>query len=136
VHPVGSWSLLLQELHDGKGFTVSNGSFPTGTGAATWILEDQTPNSRICGKCFAMGHANDHSSFWSKLMGIYSLLLFLYHACPTHSVEKPKFQLVCNGKSVLHRLWNTTITAPNEPHYNFLSSTCFLLENCRYSITV
>jgi len=137
VHPAGSWSLLLQELHNQKGFAVSNGSFQTGTSAAACILEGQTPNFRICGKCFTLGHDDNHSSFWSKLTGIYSLLLLLYFACLPHSVEKPKFQLACNGKSMLYQLcWNTTITAPNEPHYNLLSGTCFLLANCKYLITL
>jgi len=40
IYPDGTWMTMLQDLHDGKGFAVSDGSFHQGTGAAAWIVEE------------------------------------------------------------------------------------------------
>jgi len=78
----------------------------------------------------------DHSSFRSKLLGLYSLLLFLHHA-DRHSLNtKPTFKLACDGKSVLHRLWKSAPTSPTEPHYDLLLGTRYLLSHCRYQVTL
>jgi len=90
----------------------------------------------ICRECFAPGHNDDHSSTRSKLTGLYSLPLFLHQACHPNLVAKPKFQLVCVGKSMLHWLWNSSIVAPNEPRYELLCSTQFLLANCSYEVVL
>jgi len=42
VHPLGSWSTLLQELLEGQGFVVSDGSYHHSSGAAALILEGKT----------------------------------------------------------------------------------------------
>jgi len=90
----------------------------------------------IWGECFIPGHDNDHSSFQSKLLGIYSLLLFLYHV-GSHSLKhKPTFKLVCDGKSVLHRLWRQEPTSPTKLHYDLLSGTRYLLSHCGYHVTL
>jgi len=58
-------------------------------------LENVMQYTHIHGEGFALGHNDDHSSFQSKLTGIYLLLLFLHQACHPNSVQKLKFQLAC-----------------------------------------
>jgi len=73
LHMACLWSLLLQDLHEGKECMVSNSSFSTGTSAAAWILEGAMPNTQIRGECFVPRHDEAPSSFCSELTGIYSV---------------------------------------------------------------
>jgi len=133
---MGSWSNLQQELLEGQGFAVSDGSYRLGSGAAAWILEGTTSHNCIRGECFVPGYDNDHSSFCSELLGLYSLLLFLHHAGRHSLNHKPTFKLACDGKSVLHWLWQPAPTSPTEPHYDLLSGTRYLLSHCGYHVTL
>jgi len=76
-HIIGNWADLSGAIIQGHGFTVSNGSFQSQQGATAWIIEGTSSTNRVIGKCLALGHSEDHSSFCSKLAGIYSCLLFL-----------------------------------------------------------
>jgi len=134
VHPMGLWQFLLQELHLGNGFAMSDGSFRQGTGAAVWIIEGSTSQNWIVGESFVLGSNDDHSLFQSGLMGIFAVLLFLYQVCQPPGVHKPRFQLACDGKSVLHWLWHSMATSPTEPHYDLLSGTRMLLNRCGYNV--
>jgi len=101
-HIIGNWEELTREVIQGRGYAVSNGSFKTHQGAAAWIIEGSSSANRVIGECFAPGTDDDHSSFRSKLAGIYTCPLFIYH-CFQHSLQtKPPFYLACDGKSVLH----------------------------------
>jgi len=100
-----------------------------------WIIEGSCSANRIIGECFAPG-TDDHSSFRSKLAGIYTCLLFIYH-CFQHTLQtKPTFYLACDGKSVLHRLWNPRMTLASEPHYDLLSGTRWLLSEGGFTFTL
>jgi len=105
-HIIGNWEDLSNDILTGHGYAVSNGSFKPNQGSAAWIIEGSGSTNRVIGECFTPGTDDDHSSFRSELAGIYTCLLFLHHCFPNNNTEKPDFYLACNGKLVLHRLWN------------------------------
>jgi len=133
-HIVGNWENLMWEVIQGLGYAVSDGSYKPQQGAAAWIIEGSSSANWVMGKCFAPSTDNDHSFFLSKLASIYTCLLFIYY-CFQHSLlHKPSFYQACDGKSVLHRLWNPGATSPGKPHYDLLSGTCRLMLECRFTI--
>jgi len=131
-HIVGYWDALTQDVLQGWGYAVSDGLFKTNQGAAVWIIKGASSANWVLGECFTPGTDEDHSSFHSKLAGIYTCLLFIYH-CFQHSLmTKPSFYIACDGKSVLHRLWNPRMMSASKPHYNLLPGTCRLLSDGRF----
>jgi len=62
---------------DSHGFIVSDGSFQNDAGMAAWIIEGQLTQPRIIGTMIILGSPKDHSSFHSKLAGIFRALCTL-----------------------------------------------------------
>jgi len=75
-HIIGNWDELVQEVTLGRGYAVSDGSFKANQGAAAWIIKGLSSANCVIGECFTPGTDKDHSSFCSKLTGIYTCLLF------------------------------------------------------------
>jgi len=137
IHMFGLWSTLLDDQWEGFGFAVSNSSYQPGKGTAAWILEGRNANNWVIGECFAPSMDDDHSSFFqSKLMGIYMLLLFLKACALPEGIWKLNLQTACDGKSVLHCLWQTALTSPSEPHCDLLLGTKYLHGQCGYMVTL
>jgi len=126
---VGSLWELKADIQAGEGYVVSDGSFQTGKGAAAWIIEGQNQTNWIIGKCNSPSDEDGHSSFCSKLAGIFATLLTL-STILNNLQEQQKFQLACDGKSVLQCLHRANPTDPNELHTDLLSATCHVLHNC------
>jgi len=135
-HIVGNWAELSSNILTGRGYAISDGSFKTHQGSAAWIIEGASPTNRVIGEGFTPGHEDDHSSFRSELAGIYTCLLFLYHCLCHPTTTKPAFYLACDGKLVLHQLWNGGRTSPSELHYDLLSGTRHLLSNGGFQVTL
>jgi len=126
---VGNLWELEEDLYARTGYVVSNGSFQTGRGAAAWIIEGRDHTNRIIGQCSSPSNADKHSSFRSKLVGIF-VTLFTLSAIIKRQTEHPKLRLACNGKLVLQRLRWTNPTDPTELHTNLLLATRYLIHNC------
>jgi len=100
---VGNLQELLEDIRTGNGFSVSDGSFEAGRGAAAWVIEGKTNENQLLGKCLSPGADDCHSSFRSELARIYAILFTVSMLLPTKPAI-PKFQLACDGKSVLMQL--------------------------------
>jgi len=122
---IGNLTQLLQDLQLGKGYAVSDGSFQTGKGAAAWIIEGRNNTNRIIGTGICPSDEEGHSSFRSKLAGIYAILFTLQILIPkTHTrAQRPPIRIACDGKSVLSRLKWVELTDPQEPHADLISAT-------------
>jgi len=60
---VGSLSDLIEDIRNGYGYIVSDGSYHSDAGAAAWIIEGRSAVSWIIGTMITPGHHTDHSSF-------------------------------------------------------------------------
>jgi len=126
---VGNLHGLLDDICAGNSYSVSDGSFQEGHGAAMWILEGSTNENRLIRQGFSPSNADGHSSFHSKMAGIYAILLILSTILQITGETTP-FQLACDGKSVLLRLQQVQATDPNEPHTDLLLATQHLMKHC------
>jgi len=108
---------------------VSDSSFQAGRGAAAWIIKGRSNNNRIIGTCLSPSSEDGHSSFQSKLAGLYATLFTISHAYLPHTA-KPMFRLACDGKSVIQRLQKLHITDPSKPHADLLSAARYLMTYC------
>jgi len=107
---------LAEELTMGQGLRVSNGSFITVKGS--WLLEGSMSNQRIAGACLVPGIADNHSSFCSKLTGIFVALLTLQSQ--KLPLELTPILFACDGRSVLDHLTNLHVINPQEWHADLL----------------
>jgi len=127
---VGNLQQLINDLQSGKGYAVSDGSFQAGKGAAAWIIEGKDNTNRIIGRGLSPSDDEGHSSFRSKLAGIFAIMFtlqILLPATPTQST-RPSLRLACDGKSVLSRLKRIRMTDPQEPHADLISATRTLIK--------
>jgi len=107
---VGNLHELLDDIHAGNSYSVSNGLFQEECSAATWIIEGSTNENRLLGQGFSPSNADGHSSlFRSKLAGIYAILLTLSTILQTIGETMP-FRLACDSKSVLLQLQRVQAT--------------------------
>jgi len=125
---VGNLSLLMDAILAGESYAVSNGSFQLGKGATAWIVEGCNNTNQIIGTCLSPSDGKGHSSFCSKLAGIYAIMFTLFHMIPNKAM-KPHFQITCNSKLVLARLKWLRMIDPQEPHVDLLLATCNLIKH-------
>jgi len=130
---IGNLSNLLEDIREGHGYAVSNGSYQEGRGAAAWIIEGTTNSNQLIGQCISPSDEAGHSSFCSELAGIQAILLMIKTILLTAS-EAMAFWIACDGKSVLQWLQKTNITDPNKPHTDLLSSTWHLLQTSNLNV--
>jgi len=58
---IGNLNKLMEEIRNGQGYVVSDGSFQAGRGAAAWIIEGRLNNNRIIGTCLSPSSKDGHS---------------------------------------------------------------------------
>jgi len=98
-------------------------------------IEGHTNQNRLIGKCVSPSDADKHSSFWSKLASIYATVFTMYMLLPP-TTEKPMVRMVCDGKLVLMRLWQTHIMDPAKPHDNLISAARYLIQHSRVKVNL
>jgi len=124
--------MLLQALSHSHGYAVSDGSYKDEMGAAAWIIKGSTLALRLVGQIYTPGHSMDHSSFCSELTGILGVLYTLTFWPPT--LNKPTFQLACDGLSIINRLSNIKPINPTEPHADLLTAARNLISTSLYAV--
>jgi len=97
IHITAKLSQLWQELAEGKGFVVSNGSFQDFVEAVAWIIKGATSTNHIQGSYLTPGAPEDHSAFRSKLMALFGILFTLSYFVPESSQEV-SIMMACYGK--------------------------------------
>jgi len=99
---------------------VSDGSFWDRVGAAARIIEGHTLWTQVTGTIITPGGPDNHSSFWSKLAGIYGVLLTLKALVPGE--KGLSCCLACDGKSMLDCIKLEHPVLPIEPHTDMLNA--------------
>jgi len=67
---IGNLQDLINSIKAREGYSVSDGSFQTGRGAATWLIKGCNKTNHLIGTCHSLSTTDGHSSFWSKLASI------------------------------------------------------------------
>jgi len=68
---------LIKDMATGTTLVVSDGSYINNLGAAACAIEDKTTQGRLVAASLASGQLSNHSTFHSKLAGIYEICLLL-----------------------------------------------------------
>jgi len=119
-------------LSSGLGYAVSDGSFKDERGSAAWIIECPTSALRLTGQVYTPGHATDHSSFRSEVVGIIGTVYTLTYWPPVST--KLVLRLACDGLLVINRLSNNHPIDPTEPHADLLQAAWTLINTSAYMI--
>jgi len=119
-------------LSEGKGYTVSDGSFKEEARAAAWIIEGPTSELRLTRQWHTPGPTDRHSSFCSKVAGIVRVLYTLTFWPPM--TVKPSFRIACDGLSVVPHLQMIRPIDPTEPHADLLMAAQNLLNTSNYKV--
>jgi len=128
----GEWEEWHQDLGQGWGFAISNGSFKTGQGTAAWIIKGWSLAHRLIGRMITPGHQEDHSAFHSKLCSLLSILITLAHIPPASNW--PKCQVACDGKLALYQIQHSQPVDPKEPHADLISACQACIQQCPYNL--
>jgi len=123
---VGNLSKLIADIQVGDGYAVSDRSFQDGQGAAVWIIKGHMGKNCLIRTCASPSDADSHSSFCSKLAGIYTIL-FTQSTLLLPTTEKPTVRVACDGKLVILQLQCAHIMDPSKPHANFISAARHLM---------
>jgi len=94
-----------------KAIVMSNGSFQYQMGACAWIIESEMVADHIEGSMEMPGSPCDHSSFQSKAVGQYGLLITLHYILHKHQ-EGGTIKVACDGQLVLDWLHSTKSIDP------------------------
>jgi len=119
-------------LSSGLGYAVSDGSFKDERGSAAWIIEGPMLALRLTGQVYTPGHATDHSSFRSEVVGIIGTVYTLTYWPPVST--KLVLRLACDGLLVINRLSNNHPIDPTEPHADLLQAAWTLINTSAYMI--
>jgi len=124
VETIGTEQVVVEAITQGTALVVSDGSFKEGQGAAAWTIKGRTATNKITGACLVPGTVEDHSAFWSELMGILGVLLTVHHILMDHDKVQGTLQVCCDGKSALSRAKLDYPILITEPHADLLSAIC------------
>jgi len=128
---------LIHTMETGVAVAVSNGSFSQDMGAAAWTIEGETSAGRLVASSLAPGQQGDHSTFWSKLAGIYGISIMLKHFLSNYMNLTRSLTIVCHEKLAVDRLnlLHELIT-PTEAHHDLLGAIQSTMRDIPIKITM
>jgi len=130
---ISKLGLLCQDIANGKGFAVSNGSFKDNKGAAAWIIEGSSGSNRLQGTCLTPGAQDDQSAFQSELTRLYGILLTLSYLFPDKGPSIPLLT-ACDDQSALMQAKAMDPLSLSEPHYDLIFAIQNLASKMAFTI--
>jgi len=113
---------IQDDIRQQKVVAVLDGSYQHVTGAVAWIIEGATSHNRIQGSMITPGNPKDHSSFQSKVAGVYSILVMLQWLLATDPRDTGTIKIACDGHSVLEHLQSKKMIDPFVAHLDLLNA--------------
>jgi hypothetical protein len=86
-------ALEIRSGISGTVMAVSDGSYKDSYGTAAWTIGTEDMPHIIAGKAICPGGADDHSSYRSKLTGLYAILAIVNQLCAFYKVEEGTIRL-------------------------------------------
>jgi len=98
---IGSNSSIKSAICEGTLIAVSDGSYKDQYGTASWCIDHN--GIFISGDAIAPGVEPDHSSFRSKLMGIYAIMVVMNCICTYFHITTGTVMIRCDGLEALRK---------------------------------
>jgi len=130
---IGQLTFLHQDIVQGKGIAVSNGSFKDSNGVAAWIIKGSSGTNQLQGTCLTPRAPDNHSAFQSKLTGLYGILLTLRYLFPNNDLST-SIIIVCDGQLALTWAKAMDPLLPSEPHYDLILAIQQLVNQMLFTI--
>jgi hypothetical protein len=93
--------LLMQEIQQGCGFAVSDGSYKDNHGTASVVIEGSTRQRRITTSVITPGSPEDQCAYRSELAGILTTIQLVNALAEYTGISTGKCIMGCDGKSAL-----------------------------------
>jgi len=119
IEKIGSNQSIWEAIQQDKALVVLDGSFPEQSGACTWIIKGKNSTDYIIGTMTVPGSKGDHSSFRSKAVSLYGLLLTVWYMLEDNPIQG-SLMVACDGKLVLDRLWSRKTIDPFAAHADLI----------------
>jgi len=97
----GDVTKLAQSLRDGSAIAVSDGSYKSTYGTASWWIEAQ--GSSISGDALVPGLGDAQSSYRSELTGLYAILDVCHYLCSYLNILEGGITIGCDGLEALRK---------------------------------
>jgi len=134
VETIGMEQVVVEAIAQGTALAVSDGSFKEGRGVAAWTIKGPMANNKITGACLVPGTVEDHSAFWSELMGIFGILLTVQYIMMDNDTGQGTIWVCCDGKSALGRAESDYPILITEPHPDPLSAIRKVHDNLKCQV--
>jgi len=115
----GSTGKIRQAIGANTALAVLDSSFQDHCGACTWIIEGEQLEDQIEGSMQTPGQQLYHSSFQSKAVGIYGVLLTVWYFLQEHPATGT-IMVACNSRLVSDQLRSKKSIDPFAAHADLL----------------
>lgn len=99
----------VQVWQDVSHIAVSDGAYKDSFGTATWMIGTMEHPDRITGRVICPGAADDHSSYRSKLVGLYAIMAVVQLVGNYFKVQEGRLEIGSDGQ-LLHSAYERGTT--------------------------
>ena len=122
---------VAQAITNHSCIAVSDGSFKSDYGTASWVLEGPEPSGRIVGDTIVPGSAAAQCAYRSELTGLYSIAVMVHCLSTYYKITQGTMEIGCDGLEALHRACSTDFhPAPTDAHYDLIIATRSVMASC------
>jgi hypothetical protein len=91
---------IAAAIRAGNCITVSDGSFKSKHGTASWVIEAESSDNRSTGDNITPGAPSDQSSYRSEVSGLLGIGTMVPEICAYHNITEGTIYIGCDGLSV------------------------------------
>jgi hypothetical protein len=114
--------VLAEEISQGHGFAVSDGSYKDQHGTASMVLEGSTGLQRITTSVITPGSSEDQCAYRSEAAGILSTIQLVNALIEYTGIRHGKCIMGCDGKSALTQcFWKGSRSPTDIPHFDIIA---------------
>jgi len=88
---------LEEAITTGVAIAVSDGSFQDSNGLAAWTIKGRNQHHHILGSGQTLGKLDDHSTYRSKLFGLWGIFRTIQKFIQDHNITTGHVQIACDG---------------------------------------
>ena len=120
---------IARALQEGLLRAVSDGSYKTRFGTASWVLETEDEITALTGSLIVPGHPGVQSSGRSELAGLYGIAVIVDLLCQHYDIKEGAIEVGCDGLNALRDCFKPGFTAScAKPHFDLICATRTIME--------
>ncbi len=109
---------------------VSDWSFKVKIGPFAFVMEGQNEKRCLVAVNMAPGYLEDQKLLWSKLAGMYGIIVATNELCKEHHITNRKREVGCNNVEALQRAFDLDYcVCPNHMHFDLTTAIYCQVQN-------